>query len=229
VTDVDDELVLSRYPVTEVLQQPLFPGFRRVLLTRVAHPAGPLDVYSTHLAAGVDGGPNPCGEDCPPECVAAGAATVRDCQALQMAEFIEATHVGPDAAVLAGDMNARPDSDVYREFVGRGWIDTYLAAGNPECDADTGIGCTSGRESELLHDLESPELNVRSRIDFVFLIPAEPGAGCDPVLLPASALGPGTQLWAEVPNPFAPACGPLPDPICWASDHTGVQVAWACA
>lgn len=228
-TDVDDELVLSRYPVEIVEQRPLFGRFRRVLWTRIAHPTGPLDVYSTHLASGADGGPNPCGDDCPAECRAAGAETVRDCQAVQMAEFIEQTHDVSTAALAAGDFNARPGSFVYRQFTERGWGDTYLDAGNPECDPATGIGCTSGRESERLDELESPERNVTHRIDFVFLIPARPEASCQPVLLPARGLGPGTQLWTEVPNPFAPACGPLPEPICWASDHTGVQVALGCA
>ena len=228
LTRVDDELVLSRYPISRVEQEPLFPGFRRVLFTRVDHPEGTLDVYSTHLAAGVDGGRDPCAEDCPPECIAAEAATIRDCQAVQMAAFIERTHDVPNAALVAGDFNARPGSRVYQEIAGRGWGDTYLDAGNPECDPSSGIGCTSGRESELLTDLESPALNVRSRIDFVFLIPpATPGV-CQPALRPAEGLGPGTQLWADVPNPFSDRCGPLPEPICWASDHTGVQVAFDC-
>lgn len=227
-SEIDDEMVLSRYPVVHVEQRDLFLGFRRVLLTRIDHPKGLLDVYSTHLASSADGGPNPCDADCPTECRAAGAETIRDCQAVQMAEFIERTHDVPQAALATGDFNARPGSFVYRQFVDRGWSDVYLDAGNPECDPETGIGCTSGRESSLLHDLESPELNVRSRIDFIFLIPATSEASCRPTLLPANDLGPGTQLWTEVPNPFAPVCGPEPDPICWASDHTGVQVAYAC-
>lgn len=227
-TRVDDEMVLSRYPIVHVEQRDLFPGFRRALWTRIDHPRGLLDVYSTHLASGADGGPNPCADDCPPECLAAGAETIRDCQSVQMAQFIDRTHDVPGAAFASGDFNARPESFVYRQFTDRGWSDTYLDAGNPECDPATGIGCTSGRESELLHDLESPELNVTHRIDFIFMIPAAPDAACQPELLPASGLGPGTQLWTEVPNPFAPSCGALPDPICWASDHTGVQVAFGC-
>lgn len=227
-TQVDDEMVLSRYPFLHVEQRDLFPGFRRALWTRIDHPNGILDVYSTHLASGADGGPNPCPDDCPPECRAAGAETIRDCQAVQMAEFIERTHDVAGPALATGDFNARPDSFVYRQFTDRGWIDTYIEAGNPDCDPQTGIGCTSGRESELLHELESPELNVTHRIDFIFLIPATDAAECQPSLLPAKGLGPGTQLWTEVPNPFSPVCGPLPDPICWASDHTGVQVALAC-
>ncbi len=227
-TGIDDEFVLSRHPIEHVGQQTLFLGFRKVLWTRIAHPTGPLDVYSTHLASGADGGPSPCGDDCPSECVAAGAETVRDCQAVQMTLYVEATHDVPNAALVAGDLNARPDSFVYRTLTGQGWIDTYLAAGNPECDPVTSVGCTSGREDETLADMESPNPRLRSRIDYVFLVPARRGASCRPVLLRGAGPGPGTRLWADVPNPFAPTCGPLPAPICWASDHTGVQVAYDC-
>lgn len=228
LTGVDDEVVLSRYPVIRIEQEPLFPGFRRALLTRIDHPAGPLDVYSTHLAAGVDGGPDPCGENCPAECAASGAATIRECQAVQMAAFVDRTHDVPNAALLSGDFNARPDSAVYRTFTDRSWTDTYLAAGNPECEPATGLGCTSGRASEDLQDLESPEIGLRSRIDFIFLVPPGNPAVCQPVLRPADGLGPGTQLWADVPNPFQGSCGPEPAAPCWASDHTGVQVAFDC-
>jgi hypothetical protein len=33
---------------------------------------------------------------------------------------------------------------------------------------------------------------------------------------------------ADVPNPFATACGPARDAICWASDHTGTQADVHC-
>ena len=226
LTRVDDELVLSRHPVERIEQKRLIGDFRSVLWTRIAHPTGPLDVYSTHLASGADGATNPCGENCPATCVEAGAATIRECQAVQMVEFIERTHDVPGPALATGDMNARPGSFVYRQFTQRGWIDSYLAAGNPECEPQTGIGCTSGRSEA---GLESPELEVRSRIDFIFLIPAEPEASCSPTLLPANGLGPGTQLWTEVPNPFAPSCGPEPEAVCWPSNHTGVQIAYRCS
>jgi len=222
-TDVDDEAVLSRYPVALIEQRTLYRNFRRVLLTRIEHPTGLLDVYSTHLASGSDGATQPCGDDCPAACVAAGAANVRDCQAVQMAEFIEATHDPALVGIVAGDFNQRPGSFVYEQFVGRGWSDVYLAAGNPECDPETGIGCTSGRADEELAGLESPALDESARIDFIFLIaPTDPPA-CASVIVPA-----GTRLFADEPNPFAPACGPLPAAICWPSDHVGVQLELGC-
>ncbi|MEW6270458.1 MAG: endonuclease/exonuclease/phosphatase family protein [Thermodesulfobacteriota bacterium] len=228
LTGVDDETVLTRYPVLEVEQLTLYRQFRRVLLARIDHPAGALDLYSTHLASGSDGAREPCAEDCPAECVAAGAANVRDCQAVQMALFIEQTHDPALLGLVAGDFNEDPGSFVYQQFVGRGWTDAYLAAGNPECDPATGVGCTSGRADEGLEGLESPALNEVARIDFVFLIrPAEPSA-CAAEILPGRDDGSGTRLFADEPNPFAPACGPLPEAICWPSDHVGVQLALAC-
>lgn len=230
-TDVDDEAVLSRYPVVHVEQRTLFPRFRRVLLTRIDHPSGPLDLYSTHLGSSADGGPQPCGVDCPAECVAAGVVTIRDCQAVQMASFIEQTHDPALLGLVAGDFNEEPGSFVYEQFVGRGWSDVYLAAGNPECDPQTGVGCTSGRADEALAGLESPALGVRERIDFIFLIaPTSPDA-CAARIVPPGADGPGsgTRLFADEPNPFAASCGPLPEPICWPSDHVGVQLALSCS
>ena len=229
-TDVDDEAVLSRYPVTAVEQRTLYRNFRRVLLTRIDHPTGPLDVYSTHLASGADGATQPCGDDCPPGCVAAGASNVRECQSVQMADFIEDTHDPATLGLIAGDFNARPDSFVYQQFAGRGWTDAYLAAGNPECDPATGAGCTSGREDESLAELESPVSNETSRIDFVFVIAPQDPAACAARIVPPGrdGDGSGTRLFADQPNPFALSCGPLPEPICWPSDHVGVQLALDC-
>ncbi|HEY8518406.1 MAG TPA: endonuclease/exonuclease/phosphatase family protein [Candidatus Binatia bacterium] len=228
LTGVDDETVLTRYPVLLVEQLTLYRQFRRVLWTRIAHPAGTLDLYSTHLASSADGAREPCADDCPPECVAAGATNVRDCQAVQMAQFIERTHDAALLGLVAGDFNERPGSFVYEQFVGRGWSDVYLAAGNPECDPATGVGCTSGRADEGLAGLESPELGVTSRIDFVFLIRPAERATCAAEILPPADDGSGTRLFADVPNPFASTCGPLPAQICWPSDHVGVQLALAC-
>jgi endonuclease/exonuclease/phosphatase family metal-dependent hydrolase len=228
---VDDETVLSRHPVLEVEQLILYRGFRRALFTRIDHPIGPLDVFTSHLASGSDGAQQPCADDCPPECVAAGASNVRECQAVQMALFVEREHDVPEPALVTGDFNAPPGSFVYEQFAGRGWTDTYLAAGNPECDPATGVGCTSGRADEDLSGLESPALNEDERIDFVFLVPPAAGSSCDPRLDSPDdddGDGTGTRLFADVPNPFVESCGPLPAAICWPSDHVGVQVDFDC-
>lgn len=227
----DGEVVLSRYPILDSEERALKGNFRHVLYARVDHPLGPLDVFTTHLASSSDGAGNPCGPPpgCTPECMAAGAVTHRDCQAVQAALLVEEKHDVATPAVLTGDFNDTAGSFVYGQFTGRGWTDTYLAVGNPECDPDTGIGCTSGRATSFA-ELESTAPNVNERIDFTFLIPPGAGSTCIAVLDPAidgDGDGTATRIFADEPNPFAP-CGPSPDPVCWPSDHEGTEMDLNC-
>jgi len=230
---VDDSLLLSRYPIAELQFRELLNGIRNVLHARVDHPIGLVDVFSTHLAAGVDNGPSPCGtgQPCPPECVGLPSPTVRSCQAEQVALYVEAEHDVDTPALILGDFNQGPGSQVYTRFTGRGWIDAYLAGGNPECVPATGAGCSSGREDANLSELESPALGVSSRIDYAFVVPPAPGNACSGVFdsgTDADGDGVATRHFADEPNAFGPACGPAPAPICWSSDHNGVQVDLNC-
>ena len=173
------------------LYSPLAPFFfRRVLHARIDHPVGLLDVFTTHLASDSDLATLPCGFQVPPPfprarpplvpptCMACNdtgrACSVRECQAKQAAAFVEAQHKGPKPALLSGDLNAEPaaQSDplesTYREFTGRGWLDSHLAAGNAECDPASGTNCTSGRVA-VLGELEKLALNVDERIDYIFV------------------------------------------------------------
>jgi len=223
---IDDAMILSRVPLLGLEIVPLYGNFRNVLHARLDHPLGPIDVFTTHLASGSDGAQNPCAAGCPTECVAAGATTVRQCQGVQVARLVEARHVDSTPAIIAGDFNEDPASFVYTQFTGRGWPDTYLAAGNPECDPGTGIGCTSGRDDVSLTQLESPASNEVERIDFIFATPA-PGCRIEATGDPDGD-GTSTDLFADQANPFAPTCGPAPAPICWPSDHVGVQLDLEC-
>jgi endonuclease/exonuclease/phosphatase family metal-dependent hydrolase len=239
---VDEELILSRYPVTHSqtlnLYGALRPFFtRHVLFARIAHPAGLIDVFTTHLASGADLANEPCGvtalpppltNACPAECEAF-VDTVRECQAKQMARFVEARHDIDGPALLTGDFNAEPGSSEYREFSERGWIDSHLAAGNAECDPVSGEQCTSGREDENLSDLESPELNQHERIDYIFVVPSGPDAECAGVI---QRFAPHPQRPAATTGLFAATprlpCGPAPLPTCFVSDHSGNQLDLAC-
>jgi endonuclease/exonuclease/phosphatase family metal-dependent hydrolase len=228
----DDEMILTRYPVLATEQRPLFPGFRHALWARIDHPLGPVDVFTTHLASSSDGAEARCdvaSGPCPDECLAAGAQTRRDCQAVQMAFFVEEKVADGDGpALVTGDFNEVPDSFVYRTFADRGWVDTYLTAGNPECTPATGVGCTSGRQDESLVDLESPASNEVERIDFIFVVLPLPSFGCQVSYDPASDRdhdGTATRLFPQRP---AHACGPAPAPICWPSDHMGVELDLNC-
>jgi len=82
----------------------LYGPFRYAQHARLDHPIGPLDVFSTHLSSSSDFATSPCGtfEPCPAECTAAGASTVRQCQAVQLAHYVAAAHdVDPAASSSA--------------------------------------------------------------------------------------------------------------------------------
>ena len=69
---------------------------------------------------------------------------------------------------------------------------------------------------------------MNTRIDYAFLVP--PGGSSTCALdSPADADGDGvgTRLFAAAPNPFA-SCGPAPAPVCWVSDHSGVEADLDC-
>lgn len=237
VAGIDEEMLLSRHPIlaseVRVLHSKLAPDFtRHALWVRVEHPAGAIDVVTTHLSSGSDGATTPCDADanndgtvdhpCPAACVAAGATTVRQCQAVQLVAFVEEKRGGATPALLTGDLNAEPGSFELARIGDAGYVDTQLAAGNPECAPATGVGCTSGRASSLA-ELESSAANVDRRIDYAFLVP---GSQCATSLDPAGdadADGSATRIFADAPNPFA-ACGPAPAPPCWPSDHEGNEL-----
>ncbi len=225
--DIDDSIVLTRYPVAESQVVPLHLGFRNVLHVRVDHPLGPLDVFSTHLASGADGGPAPCGGSCPQECVAAGAVTNRECQAVQTALFVEATHDVSTPALLAGDFNDPPGSFTHDVYVSRGWTDSFLAAGHAECDPPSGAGCTSGRDSDTVLEIESSAANVDRRIDFAFVVPPTAGSCAVEPAGDPDGDGTATGIFADDPNPFEP-CGAAPLPVCWPSDHEGAELDLEC-
>jgi endonuclease/exonuclease/phosphatase family metal-dependent hydrolase len=239
---VDEELILSRYPVSRSetlnLYSPLRTFFgRHVLFARVEHPEGPIDVFTTHLASssdlasepcGVEALPPPLGDVCPAECEAF-VETVRECRAKQMALFVEARHDVEGPAILSGDFNAEPGSLAYQQFTKRGWIDSHLAAGNAECDLVTGEQCTSGRVDDDLSSLESPELGQVERIDFIFVVPAKPDARCAGVI---ERFAPHPQRPATTTGLFAATprlpCGEAPLPTCFVSDHSGNQLNLGC-
>lgn len=241
IDEQDEELILSRYPVlqtgTRVLYGPLYnetTGLlifaRHVLYTRIDHPSGEVDVYTTHLASGSDSATSICAPDsCPMECN--NSDTVRACQAEQLALYVEQTRGANNLALISGDFNALPGSSEYLSMTNRGWLDSHLAAAQPECDSTTGIGCTSGRESNA-QDIEDPALNVDARIDYIFVALPQGNDTC------VASLESGRRgsyaitdagLFAAEPNPFAAACGSPPNAVCWVSDHSGNQARLTCA
>jgi endonuclease/exonuclease/phosphatase family metal-dependent hydrolase len=233
VNMVDDSIVLSRYPVAASDTTRLFGVIRFLHHLRIDHPRGPLDLFNTHLASGGDGAGDPCAADCPASCVAAGATTVRECQGVQVGELVARAHadVGAMPAVVAGDFNEPPTSAVHARLVAAGLVDSYLAAGNPECEPGSGVGCTAGRIDDALTELESPASNETERIDYLLVLPPADARTCGVAYDPptdADGDGTATRLFADAPNPFSPSCGPAPLPMCWPSDHEGTELDLTC-
>ncbi len=224
VNTFDDAMILSRYPVIERDVHSLDGAFRHVLYAKIDHPAGPVDVFTTHLASSVDLATFGCGASCPEPCVAAGAKTRRECQAVKAAAFVESR--GGDRIVVTGDFNAQPHDFEIRHFVERGFEDTYSLAGNPECEPKTGIGCSSGRGSGQ-EVLEMHSSGQEERIDYVFTR-ARAGLCSIEAAGDPDSDGVGTGALAHHSNPFAASCGESPAPPCWPSDHDGVELDWRC-
>ena len=80
--------------------------------------------------------------------------------------------------------------------------------------------------------MESPPSGESRRIDYLFLqIPGDGSSSCDYELdshRDDDGDGLATRIFADDPNPFADTCGPLPDAICWPSDHEGSQADINC-
>ncbi len=232
-TALGQNYTLTRYRVLQTGEDVLMGGIRLLWHTQIDHPTGIVDVFNTHLAAGID--LKPCDESCPQECLAAGAVDSRECQAIQVARLTQQRAAPHSLRILGGDFNADPQSFVYRHLVEEnGWVDAYRAAGNPECDPATGMGCTSDRADDELSDMESRTSGVSRRIDYLFVqLPGnESGAACHYELdshRDDDGDGLATRIFADDPNPFAATCGPLPDAICWPSDHEGNQADINCS
>jgi endonuclease/exonuclease/phosphatase family metal-dependent hydrolase len=246
VAETDEELILSRYPILHSEVQPLHSALydipnaflifaRHVLYTRIAHPVGEIDIYTTHLSSGSDSATNSCDSfrelipgtgvgprvDCPMECDTQD--TVRACQSEQLALYVERTRGNGNLALISGDFNALPGSSEYRSMTNRGWLDSHLAAGQGQCDAVSGSNCTSGRGSSS-DNLENPALNTTRRIDYIFVASAPGGNTPGEERCRVDDAG----LFAGEPNPFADRCGPPPAAMCWVSDHSGNYARISC-
>ena len=229
---VDEEMILTRYPVLDsaTARAARNPGLlqRHVLHARVDHPSGPIDVFTTHLASELrqrrrrlrGAVPRRVRErgrgDEPP--VSGGAARELGRAAPHHAHARDRDRRHERPAWQLRVQPLRAHARLHRH---------YLAAGMPECNAATGVGCTSGREDSNLSELESPVSNEVVRIDFTFLVPPPPASSYILTIEgPGDLDGDGTttRIFTDAPNPFAPSCGPLPDAICWPSDHEGSEL-----
>jgi endonuclease/exonuclease/phosphatase family metal-dependent hydrolase len=203
----------SRFTVREPTRVTLSGGHRAAMRSEIDTSIGRVAIVNTHAGTGADDmgeGGNECAEDatqCRPPCDANGSMFA--CQLVQLRQLA----ADAPAAVIAGDLNLVPRSPLLRTLTGGGYVDSYLAAGNPECDAGTGIGCTSGRIDFMLDVLKDATAKDNVRVDYVFV---RNGTAC------VASFGPGTKLWADRPAADGPGG------LAWVSDHVGTALDLRC-
>jgi len=199
-------------------------GFRTASRVELTSDLGPVVVVVTHQ----DGDPEPgqTGADatcrrkvCPKVCEPGSPFLA--CQTTVAADLAEKGGGGRAIRILMGDFNVTPASARYRSLVDDGWTDTHLAAGNPECDATTGAGCTSGRRDDVVDDLKDPNARQQQRIDFIFVkTPRRCDATFD-AAPDADGDGLGTGIWDD---PVVDG----PGGMVFVSDHSATSVDLSC-
>jgi hypothetical protein len=206
VNSPDREMVLTRLPVVErgYLDIANFPW--EAYWVRVTSPQGPVDFLTTHFASSSNN-PACSGTLCPPACPA-GIST-NECHGIEVVNFLT-SRKGAALTVVGGDLNAAPTDLTVGHLRDAGFVDGWLRAGRPECDASHRAGCTAGGTA--------PEpwvgMNTQAgagfdeRIDYVWV---KPKRGC--------ALGVAAKGFATKPR-AAPLHG-----MWWPADHAGVFAA----
>jgi endonuclease/exonuclease/phosphatase family metal-dependent hydrolase len=206
---LDREVVLTSLPVLGQRRVRLAGPLRTALWVRVAADVGVVDFVTTHLASSSDD--RPCDRrTCPPPCDADGM--VGACQGRQLLDFADEVATDDSVVVIGGDLNARPGEPAVQALVDGGYEDSHLAAGNPECDAETGAQCTSGRVDDAMTDLTDPASQQTERIDYLLLGGPRSCEAVDP-----------TGLFNG-----EPADPPGHGGLVFPSDHTGVEATIEC-
>ena len=205
---IDREVVLSRRPVLGWRRIRLAGPLRTALWVRAATDVGVVDYVSTHLASSSDD--RPCDRaTCPPPCRVDDR--VNACQARQVAEFTADVAAKDAVVVVGGDLNATAGEPAVAALVTRGFTDTHLASGNPECNPTSGAQCTSGRVDDALTDLTDASSRQSERIDYLLV---------------------GGQRACRTVKPTGLFNGepatPGPDRLVFPADHTGVEATLEC-
>ena len=218
----DRELVLTTLPVTNQKLTILAGNFRSAYRVDLRSKLGPLVVVVSHQDGDPEpGDPKPCNPaECPPECPA--QITISDCQTNQAKAIASEGGGSKTIRVLTGDFNVTAASQRYRSIVADGWIDSHVAAGNPECDPATGAQCTSGRQDMNTDDLKNPASKETERIDFVFVKAPRSCKVRFDTPKDRDKDGLGTGLFANTPASNGPGG------LVYLSDHTGVGADLSC-
>ena len=218
----DRELVLTSLPVTNQKLTILAGNFRSAYRVDLRSKLGPLVLVVSHQDGDPEpGDPKPCSPaECPPECPP--EITLSDCQTNQAKAIASEGGGSKTLRVLTGDFNVTAASQRYRSIVADGWVDSHLAAGNPECDPATGAQCTSGRQDMNTDDLKNPASKETERIDFVFVKAPRSCKVRFDTPKDRDRDGLGTGLFANTPASNGPGG------LVYLSDHTGVGADLSC-
>jgi len=218
----DRELVLTTLRVTKQKLTVLAGNFRSAYRVDLRSKLGPLVLVVSHQDGDPEpGDPKPCNPaECPPECPP--EITLSDCQTNQAKAIASEGGDSKTIRVLTGDFNVTAASQRYQSIVADGWVDSHLAAGNPECDPATGAECTSGRQDMNTDDLKNPASKETERIDFVFVKAPRSCKVRFDTPKDRDRDGLGTGLFADQPAPNGPGG------LVYLSDHTGVGADLSC-
>jgi endonuclease/exonuclease/phosphatase family metal-dependent hydrolase len=223
-TGIDHELLLTSLAVGKTKVQKLLGGLRTASRVQLRSELGPVVVVVTHqegdLPAGQPGADATCtARVCPKVCEP--GSPLYACQTTVAADLADDVGGKKAIRVLMGDFNVTPASGRYQQLVADGWVDTHIAAGNPECDPASGTGCTSGRRDDRVDDLKDPTARQAERIDFLFV---KAPSGCTLTFDgpgDADGDGLGTGVWDD------PVAG-APGGIVFVSDHSGTSSDLSC-
>jgi len=220
---IDQEVVLTTLAVrsTKVVK---LSGFRTASRVELTSDLGRVVLVVTHQdgdpEAGEPGADATCKKKVCPKVCEPGSPFL-GCQTTVAADLADKAGGKRAIRILMGDFNVTPASARYASLVDEGWTDTHLAAGNPECDAATGAGCTSGRRDDVVDDMKDPNARQSQRIDFIFLkAPRSCEASFDPDA-DADGDGLGTGIWDD---PVVDG----PGGMAFVSDHSATSVDLTC-
>ena len=220
----DKELVFTTLAAKNAKVLPLPGGLRNATRVELQSDLGPVVLVVTHQ----DGDKSfpACRNDierykCPKPCPA--GSTFAECQTVLGEGFGDAVGSKQAIRIYMGDFNVPAGTPRYQRLLERGWVDSHLAAGNPECNPATGVNCTSGRNDVTLTALQDPTAGESERIDFIFV---KTPKACTPKYdsaADADGDGTGTGLFAAKPAVNGPSG------LAWPSDHTAVSMDLTCA
>lgn len=208
----DQEMILTSLDVIEesYIELSGFPWSAH--WAKLDSPLGVVDFVVVHQASSANN--PPCApETCAPVCPA-GEET-GTCHSRELIAFLDERATPGGIQIVSGDLNKRPQDPRITVYYDAGFVDAWVEAGMPECDPETGEGCTCciGSEAEPWDGggLRDATQRRSSRIDYVLV---RDTGEC--------TLRYGAQIFAG-----DPAASPV-DGILWPSDHTGVLADLTC-